>query len=131
MEKPELHICVVDRNRNVREFLRRELSKDGYHVAVVADRACLMAGLCGVDPLDIVILDVDLRGVCGMELLRALTSRTPSIPVIVHTYAEEVRKKDLAGAAAFVEKDGTVERLRETVRDVALRWYPDRASGNL
>ena len=71
---------------------------------------------------DIVLMDVEMPGMDGIAATAALHSKTSQVAVVVmsiHDDAQTRSRAQLAGAAAFVEKTGTVEELLTTIRHIA------------
>ncbi|MDY6837728.1 MAG: response regulator [Thermodesulfobacteriota bacterium] len=122
-------ILIADRNRHVREFLRRELMLAGYLVQVAKDGREVMK-MTGDDHLpDLLILDLDLPYVNGLTILEELETRDRPLPVIVHTFHVEWRKHPaVQRAACFWEKRGNnIQGFKATVAEVLEKWYPRRA----
>ncbi|WP_437662037.1 response regulator [Sorangium sp. So ce1182] len=74
------HILVVDDEARIREVLLYALQKEGYTVTAVADgRAAIEAAGAGAGRVDLVVLDVMLPELDGLEVCRRLRagSRTP------------------------------------------------------
>jgi len=119
-------LLIADRNRNVRDFLRREFVAAGYSVQLAKDDRELLALInAGTSP-DLLILDLEMPYTAGPDVLVELQNRNPFMPVVVYTLltdqaANETTKK----AAAFLEKRGNnVEELKTIVEDVLRKWYP-------
>lgn len=76
------HIVVVDDDPEVRRLVRDVLGHDGFHVTTVGDGESLLALLPGHHP-DLVILDLMLPGIQGLDVLRKLRThgRVPTIVV--------------------------------------------------
>ena len=110
-------ILIADRNRNVRELLKREMSAEGYCVRTAASAAQVFEEVSGPEPPDLVVLDLDLPDAGGAGIIEELKSRMPYVPVIVHTLGPE--HADLAAMnsnVGFVEKQGdSVEELKRMV----------------
>jgi DNA-binding response OmpR family regulator len=77
------HVIVVDDDREVRGIVRNILEQDGFQVTVVADGEALLAMVHRHHP-DLVILDMMLPGMQGLEVLRHLQDHD-RIPTIVVT----------------------------------------------
>src|SRR4249920_304220 len=75
-------VLVVDDDRAVRESLRRSLEFNGYVVSLAADGAEALAGIAGVGP-DVVIMDVMMPRLDGIEATRALRSAGNDVPILV------------------------------------------------
>jgi DNA-binding NtrC family response regulator len=100
------HILVVDDDDGYRSMLERILSRAGYSVATACDGR---EGLDAVnsEQLDLVLVDVNLPGINGIELVRQIKDIDPTLPCIVITgqgsaeYSLEALK---AGAYWYLDK---------------------------
>ena len=106
MNQPQMHILVVDDERNIRNNLGMVLEAEGYKVdkASNGDDALLQvkAGL-----YDIVFVDIQMPKMDGLELLRYLRGLRPKMPVVMLTaYGTVSRAVDAMklGAVDFIEK---------------------------
>lgn len=123
----EFTILVADRNRNIREFLHRELSAEGYHIELAHDGRTLLMMLKSKCP-DLLILDLEIPFIDGIEILEQLQDQQSSIPVVVHTLLTEYANHPaVQRAAAFVEKMGNnIIGLKEVIVEVLRKYYPHR-----
>jgi len=121
MERAPYHILIVDRNANVRDFLRREFLKESYQVVAVKDGVRLCEALAGEAPPDLVLLDPDAPFLEDGPVLERIKRQTAGLPVILHTYCEEKSQHPLARTcAAMVEKSGDIDKLKAIVKQVLL-----------
>ncbi|MDF1590317.1 MAG: response regulator [Desulfobacterales bacterium] len=113
-------ILIADRNPHVREFLRREMTAAGYRIILADKGRDVVKQVYQNAPVDLLILDPDLPDVEESAVLKKVRNRIPTLPVVVHTLISDYEThKDLANAAAFVEKRGSsIEKLREVVSDI-------------
>ncbi|MGE4553053.1 MAG: response regulator, partial [Desulfovibrionaceae bacterium] len=83
MDGAKPHLLVVDRNRNVREFLRREFARLGFEVQTARDEgeALLSAGR---DRPDAIVLDPDAPRSGRAPLFERLHRGHPDVPIVVH-----------------------------------------------
>jgi DNA-binding response OmpR family regulator len=119
-----VHILVAEDDRDIAELVSHYLKKAGWtsHVAAAGDQALAYVRN---HPVDVVILDVMLPGMTGLEVCQALRAdrATASLPVIMLTArveeADRVRGLEL-GADDYVPKpfspNELVARIRALVR---------------
>lgn len=123
----EFYILVADRNRHVRDFLRRELLAEGFRVQVARDEHEVLGIAEGVEPPDLLVLDLDLPYVEGLGMVDRLRERTPLLPVVIHGFlSEETSNLRYRHAAALVEKSGDIGHLKTIVNEVLRKFYPHR-----
>lgn len=115
-------ILIVDDHEVVRRGLEQILA-EGFGDAQLghAAHAAVALALLAAQPWDLVLLDVNLPGRGGLELLEDVRQRWPRLPVlVVSAYPEEefaVRSVRL-GAAGYVTKDSASDELVTAVRKV-------------
>ena len=121
-------ILIADRNPHVREFLRRELVSEGYRVQVAKDGREVLMIINANNPLDLLILDLEIPYVSGLAILEQLQDRDPPLPVVVHTFLTEYANHPaVQRAPGFLEKRGNnIDGLKATVAQVIEKWYPQR-----
>jgi diguanylate cyclase (GGDEF)-like protein len=120
-------ILVVDDDPVVARFLAMDLELEGYDVDVVTDGTLALQQAVRMLP-DLVLLDVELPGTDGFEVLRAIRASPPtaSLPVIMLTGRSEASDKVLAlsaGADDYIVKPfdtlELVARISGTLRRTA------------
>jgi len=116
------NVLVIDDEVAVNNNIRKILSKKGYHVdqAVTKDEAL---DKIQSRPYKIVLLDLKIPGVRGLELLKAVRDRNPETKVIIITgYAsiETAVESARMGAIDYLPKPFTPNEIR-TVTENALR----------
>jgi two-component system response regulator MprA len=125
-------VLVVDDEPAVRESLERSLRFEGYEVATAADGVAALEVVAKAPP-DIVVLDVMMPRMDGLEACRRLRARGDDLPVLMLTardgLADRVSGLDV-GADDYMVKPFALEelfaRLRALTRRAALA---DRARG--
>jgi two-component system response regulator FixJ len=122
-------VFVVDDDASVRDALALLLSLRGYPTAVFA---CAEDFLHALEPgwRGVVIADIRMRGMSGLELQEALASHPARLPVIVITAHADVaaaRQAFRFHAVDFFEKPFDHEQLLASV-ERALRGLPEDAS---
>jgi two-component system, chemotaxis family, sensor kinase CheA len=123
-ERHQATVMVVDDQFTVRELQRSILEAAGYDVRTARDGREALAGIAGVE---LVVTDVQMPEMDGIELLRAIRDNREraSLPVVMVTSqgGEEDRQRGLeAGADAYIVKDQFDQRaLIETVERLLAR----------
>jgi PAS domain S-box-containing protein len=115
-------ILVVDDEPAFREMIRLILEEDGHRAHLAANGIEALKRLrSDYAGLDLVILDLRMPGVDGLEVLEELRELAPALPVLVATgYAseEEKAKAKAAGARKILEKPYRVADLRSALAEV-------------
>ena len=119
---------VADRNRNVRDFLRRELSAEGYEVAVASDGGQILAYIEGESVVDLLVFDLEMPDVDSSKIFEKTQNRRPPLPVVIHTFLTEESERDfsLNNGEIYIEKSGNIEHLKAGIADMLNRFYPDQ-----
>jgi len=78
------HILLVDDEEGIRTLLKETFKKDGHDFSEASDAASLKKALSGPQP-DLVLLDINLPGESGMELLPRIKKEWPNTQVIMMT----------------------------------------------
>lgn len=111
-------ILVIDDEEGILSFISRSLKSEGYDVDLAADaRAGLEA--TSRHGYDLVILDLLLPGMSGMELLRELIARDPNQCVIVLSALTDTQSKVMSlelGAEDYLAKPFSFDELLARVR---------------
>jgi CheY-like chemotaxis protein len=104
----ELRALVVDDSITMRTMLRNVLSAAGYEVTVAEDGAVALQLLEGMQDCQIIVTDLQMPNMDGMELCRSVRARKGAyLPIIMVTSvdADEEKSRALAaGADAYVVK---------------------------
>jgi two-component system, OmpR family, KDP operon response regulator KdpE len=121
MNVSPLKVLVVDDEPPIRKLLRMGLGTQGYHI-LDAPNAKAALELMADEP-DLVILDLGLPDMQGLELLRQIRERREDVPIVVlSSRGEEVAKVEALdlGADDYVTKPFGMEELLARIR-TALR----------
>lgn len=110
-------VLVADDEPQLRAVYVRQLEALGMGVVAVPGGAEAIARL-DAERFDLLILDLDMPGVSGLDVLLHAGRAAPHLPVVVVT-ATEVERLD--GAAAVLHKPVDLPTLRERLREVLAR----------
>ena len=106
MSRARPRVLVADDHPDVAQAVCRLLALDYEIVGTVADGSALLEAVQRLEP-DVVVLDVNLPKVHGLEACRQLTQMNPAIKVVVFSAMSESELGEAliaAGASAFVSK---------------------------
>jgi DNA-binding NtrC family response regulator len=111
-------ILLVEDDDSLRLVLTRELQRAGFTAHSLRDGSGVLAALGKHDP-DAVVLDLNLPGTPGLEILAQVVAADPTLPVIVCTGHGSVAVAVQAmqrGAFDFLQKPVELDTLEQTVR---------------
>ena len=117
-------VLVVDDVPAMAEQYAYDLRRVGKYDAIIARGGDEALDLLGREPIDCVVLDLEMPGTDGFEVLRRLRQRGIDVPVIVYTgtgsYDRCVQAVRL-GAYGFIDKTEPVERLVQEIENAVSR----------
>lgn len=118
-----IRLLIADDHAVVRRGLRQIVATtaDLTVAAEASDGATVLAGVRAGNG-DLLVMDMTMPGLCGVDLIRRVRSERPALPVLVlsmHNEAQVVARALRAGAAGYVTKDCDPETLLAAMRKVA------------
>lgn len=127
-----MRILVVEDNIELSEWLVRTLRKDGYSVDCIANGTDADFAL-KTDTFDLIVLDLDLPGLSGNEVLKRLRARACLTPVLVLTADNALQSRVNGldqGADDYLAKPFDIQELEARIR-VLVRRSAGHASATL
>src|SRR6266849_1411087 len=120
------HILIVDDDNRVTNALRRTLAYEGYQVSITANGEGALS-IVRTRPPDLVILDLMLPGIDGLEVCRRLRSAGDGIGVLMLTARDAVAVRVVGletGADDYLVKPFALEELLARVKALLRRRNP-------
>lgn len=109
-------ILVVDDEKNIRSLYEKELQEEGYEV-VLASTAREALERFVADRPSLVVLDIRMPGMDGLEALGKLLAEDPKVPVILNSAYSSYKDNFLSWSAdAYVVKSADLTELKATIK---------------
>lgn len=113
---------VIDDNRLIADYLVQMLRLLGYDARAAYGPLPALRALAGLAP-DIILVDIHMQGINGVELCRALRrdarlARVPILAISSDIQSELIAAMRAAGANGFLSKPVQLEALEEALADV-------------
>jgi DNA-binding NarL/FixJ family response regulator len=135
-------VMIVDDHALVRNAVRRSFGSSGFEVVAEASSAQEALDIAPSARPDVILLDIDLRGTRGTDIIRELRHLLPNVRIVMLTVSaadEDVDEAIRSGASGYLTKDVSAEALVRAVNgaidgDLAMsrrmaRQLVDRLSG--
>lgn len=114
-------ILIIDDERDVRATIRRVLERADYRVLEAGDGREALE-VASSTPCDLVITDINMPEMDGIEVIMTLAEKTPGLPVIAISGGGKLPKElllasaDLLGAVTTLSKPFEISELLDAVR---------------
>jgi two-component system nitrogen regulation response regulator NtrX len=124
-------VLIVDDEKNIVTSLQEILNDEGYDIVTAEDGLDALE-IIQSEPPDLVLLDIWIPGMDGIEVLQAIKTYHPQIEVLVmsgHGTIDTAVKATKLGAYDFIEKPFSLDQLVMSV-EKALKQRKDPINGN-
>lgn len=110
-------LLIIDDEEHLRLLYKAEFEGEGYEVGTACD-AMEALGMLVAEQFDLVILDIRMPGMDGLQALERLLDRDSTLPVIINSAYDSYRDNFLSwGADSYVIKSSDTTELKERVRE--------------
>lgn len=111
-------ILVVDDDESIRNLLTEELKEEGYRV-ITAPNARDALKIVEQEPLDLVVLDIRMPGMDGLEVLPRILGLKEGLPVILNTAYSQYQESFMSWAAdAYLIKSSDLTELKQKIKEL-------------
>ncbi len=111
-------LLVVDDDKNLRLLYEQELSEEGHDVKLAGSGPEALDYLKSTRP-DLIILDISMPGMDGIEALGKILAKDKTMPVILNTAYSTYKDNFMTWSAdAYVVKSGDLTELKAKIKDV-------------
>ncbi len=109
-------LLLVDDEKNIRLFYREEFTDEGYDVVTAPDGPTAIEEFKKNKP-DLVVLDLQMPGMNGIEVLRKIKQVDADVPVIICTaYPDYKHELGAWASEEYIVKSADLSDLKEAVR---------------
>lgn len=112
-------ILIVDDDEDVRIICERELQRGGFDTHSASSGSEALKFIDKNPQVDLIILDIRMPSMDGIEVLKELRARKVDIPVILHSDQSTYRDNFLSWLAdAYLVKSADLTKLKEKVKEL-------------
>lgn len=117
-------ILIVDDEENIRFLYEQELLDEGYQTILAKDgKECLE--LIQKDPPDLIILDIRMPRMDGLEAIGKIIEINKNIPIIINSAYSTYKDDFMSWAAdAYIVKSYDLDTLKNTIREILAKKKP-------
>ena len=111
-------ILVIEDERNLRVLYQQDFESDGFEVVTAANAADGLSMVEAEKP-DLVVMDIRLPGMDGLEAMSRVLDKHPRIPVVLNSAYSSYKDSFMSWSAdAYVVKSADTGELRARVREL-------------
>jgi len=118
-ERSPRRVLIVEDDPRIRTMLGKGLRRAGFDATSVEDGATAVAYATAAEPFDLIVLDLGLPDIDGLDVMRRLRAARVETPIVILTARDAVADKITAlngGAQDYLTKPFSIEELLARVR---------------
>ncbi|MGF1599961.1 MAG: response regulator [Acidimicrobiales bacterium] len=118
-----IRLLLADDHRMLREGLRRSLSEIGFTVVAEARNGLEALDLAAAVQPDVILMDVTMPGLDGVEATRQIRARQPDVKIVVltmHADQDILTEAIRAGANGYLVKDCSTDEIAQAIEAVTV-----------
>jgi DNA-binding NarL/FixJ family response regulator len=118
-----ISIAIIEDNEKIRAIVKQALTDDP-EFEVLYDTASVeefYSGEITSEALQVLLLDINLPGISGLDALRSLKAMLPQTDIIIFTIrdnSDDIFKAFCAGATGYLIKSTSIENVKRGIRNV-------------
>ena len=111
-------ILLVDNDKNQRLLYEQELRFEGYEIVIAEDGKDVLEKV-QEQPLDLVVMDINLPMMEGLDVMGWILSKHRKIPTIINTAYSSYKDNFMTWAAdAFIVKSSDLTELKNKIKEI-------------
>ncbi|MFQ5965494.1 MAG: response regulator [Candidatus Scalinduaceae bacterium] len=111
-------ILLVEDDKNQRLLYEQELRREDYEIVTAIDGKDALEKVKGQPP-DIIIMDVNMPKMNGMETMGMILSKRKGIPIIINTAYSSYKDNFMSWAAdAYIVKSSDLTELKKKIKEI-------------
>jgi two-component system, NtrC family, response regulator PilR len=127
-----VRVMIIEDDKEMRSLLKDFFEEEGFETDSASNGVDALRML-SKDHFDLVITDIRMPGLTGLDILPRIRRLKPEIPIIVMTAygSDDVRRRSLErGATIYLEKPIHLSKLRAVIREMVLRKSSEQTWSN-
>ena len=118
-------ILIVEDDNNQRLLYEQELKLEGYEIVTASDGKDALGKVQEQLP-DIIIMDINMPKMDGIEAMGRILSKKKEIPIIINTAYSNYKDNFMSWAAdAYIVKSSDMSELKNTVKEILAKKVKD------
>ena len=114
-------LLIVDDEEYIRLLYRSELEEEGYHVTVASDAREALE-IVERESLDLIVLDIKMPGMDGIEAMQKIVGKKKNIPIIINSAYPHFKDSFMTWVAEeYVVKSSDLQELKDKIKQLLHR----------